>query len=39
MFVDSEPQTRAIYAEQLRIAIRSRFAETDQMPVAVSKRL
>lgn len=35
VFVDSEPQTGAMYAEQLRIAIRSRFAETGKMPKAV----
>lgn len=35
VFVDSEPQTGAMYAEQLRIAIRSRFAETGKMPKAI----
>ena len=35
VFVDSEPHTGAIYAEQLRIAIRSRFAETGKMPKAI----
>lgn len=35
VFVDSEPQTGAMYAEQLRIAIRGRFAETGKMPKAI----
>lgn len=35
VFVDSEPQTGNMYAEQLRNAIRSRFAETGKMPKAI----
>ena len=35
VFVDREPQTEAMYDEQLRIAIRSRFAETGKMPKAI----
>lgn len=35
VFVDSEPETGNMYAEQLRNAIRSRFAETGKMPKAI----
>lgn len=35
VFVDSEPQTGNMYAEQLRNGIRSRFAETGKMPKAI----
>lgn len=35
VFVDSEPQTGNMYAEQLRNAIRSRFAETGKMAKAI----
>lgn len=35
VFVDSEPQTGAMYAEQLRNGIRSRFAETGKMLKAI----
>lgn len=35
VFVDSEPHTGAMYAEQLRNGIRNRFSETGKMPKAI----